>query len=81
MPIGPVQLLVISFDQPRFTGEIIEELRRLRDSNVIRLVDALAVQKGLDGELTALQWSDLSGRGGRGSRRHHRRAARARVRG
>src|SRR5206468_6350958 len=26
----------------------------------IRLVDALAVQKGLDGTLAALQWSDLS---------------------
>lgn len=60
MPIGPVQLLVVSFDQPTFSGEIIEELRGLRDSNVIRLIDALAVQKGLDGELTAVQWSDLS---------------------
>src|SRR6476469_8156800 len=60
MPIGPVQLLVVSFDEPRYSGEIIEELRRLRESNVIRLVDALAVQKSMDGELTAVQWSDLS---------------------
>jgi uncharacterized membrane protein len=60
MPIGPVQLLVVSFDEPRFSGEIIEELRRLRESNVIRLVDALAVQKSMDGELAAVQWSDLS---------------------
>ena len=60
MPIGPVQLLVVSFDEPKFTGEIIEELKRLRESSVIRLIDALAVQKSLDGELTALQWSDLS---------------------
>jgi hypothetical protein len=27
---------------------------------VIRLIDALAVQKNLDGSLAALQWSDLS---------------------
>ncbi len=27
---------------------------------MIRLIDALAVQKNLDGSLTALQWSDLS---------------------
>ena len=60
MPIGPVQLLVVRFDQPTFTGEVIEELIRLRQNNVIRLIDALAVQKGLDGDLTALQWSDLS---------------------
>jgi len=60
MPIGPVQLLVISFDKPDFSGEILEELRRLRENQVIRLIDALAVQKDLDGSLTALQWSDLS---------------------
>ena len=46
--------------QPNFTGEIIEEMRRLRESDVIRLVDALAVQKNTDGTLVALQWSDLS---------------------
>ena len=60
MPIGPVQLLVVGFDQPNFTGEIIEELNRLRESDVIRLIDVLAVQKNLDGTLVALQWSDLS---------------------
>ena len=60
MPIGPVQLLVISFDKPDFSGEILEELNRLRENEVIRLIDALAVQKNLDGSLSALQWSDLS---------------------
>jgi len=60
MTIGPVQLLVISFDKPDFTGEILEELNRLRENDVIRLIDALAVQKGMDGSLVALQWSDLS---------------------
>ena len=60
MPIGPVQLLVVSFEEPEFRGEIIEEFRRLRDSDVIRLIDALVVQKDLDGNLEAVQWSDLS---------------------
>jgi uncharacterized membrane protein len=60
MPIGPVQLLVISFDKPDFSGEILEELKRLRENEVIRLIDALAVQKNLDGSLAVLQWSDLS---------------------
>jgi len=60
MPIGPVQLLVVSFEEPEFRGEIIEEFRRLRDSDVIRLIDALVVQKDLDGNLAAVQWSDLS---------------------
>jgi len=60
MTIGPVQLLVVSFDKPNFSGEVLEELTRLRDNKVIRLIDALAVQKNLDGSLVALQWSDLS---------------------
>jgi uncharacterized membrane protein len=60
MAIGPVQLLVVSFDEPNFTGQIVEEFRRLRENGVIRLIDALVVQKHEDGSLTAVQWSDLS---------------------
>jgi uncharacterized membrane protein len=60
MTIGPVQLLVVSFDQPNITGEIVEEFRRLRESDVIRLIDALVVRKQADGRLDAVQWSDLS---------------------
>jgi uncharacterized membrane protein len=60
MSIGPVQLLVVSFDEPHFTGEIVAELRRLRESEVIRLIDALVVQKDAAGNLAAVQWSDLS---------------------
>ena len=60
MTIGPVQMLVVAFEKPDFSGEIIAELRRLKENNVIRLIDALAVQKDDDGTLVALQWSDLS---------------------
>jgi uncharacterized membrane protein len=60
MTIGPVQLLVVSFEKPDFSGEILTELNRLKENDVIRLIDAIAVQKGMDGTLTAMQWSDLS---------------------
>ena len=60
MPIGPVQLLVVAFDEPHFTGEILDELRYLRDSDQIRLIDMLAVRKHAGGSLEALRWSDLS---------------------
>ncbi len=60
MTIGPVQLLVVGFEKPDFSGEILAELRRLRENDVIRLIDAIAVQKNMDGTLVALQWSDLS---------------------
>jgi uncharacterized membrane protein len=60
MSFGPVQMIVLAFDTPNFRGEIIDELTRLREHDVIRLVDALAVQRETDGNLVALQWSDLS---------------------
>jgi len=60
MTLGPVQLLIVGFPEPNFSGHIIAELNRLREAHLVRLVDALAVQKNADGTLIALQWSDLS---------------------
>lgn len=61
MAMGPVQLLVLGFDHPNFEGEIMGELQRLRDTNVIRVIDALAVYKDAEGEVAALKASQLSG--------------------
>src|SRR3954469_6209844 len=58
--IGPVQLLVVSFDKPNFSGEIVEEFKRLRENDLVRIIDALVVQKHEDGSLIAVQWSYLS---------------------
>jgi uncharacterized membrane protein len=60
MAIGPVQMLVLGFEDPNFTGEIIAELQRLKEADIVRLIDAMAVQKDADGEITAIQLSDLS---------------------
>lgn len=60
MAIGPVQLLVLGFDKPDFQGEILRELDRLKESDVVRVVDALAVHKDAAGEVTILERSDLS---------------------
>jgi uncharacterized membrane protein len=54
MAIGPVQLLVLGFNHPDFHGEIIEELERLRESDTVRVIDALAVHKDADGEVAHL---------------------------
>ena len=43
--LGPVQVLVLGFDQPEFTGEILAELIRLREAGVVRLVDVLLVSR------------------------------------
>jgi hypothetical protein len=43
MSIGPVQLIVLGLDHPRFHGEIVAELERLRENDAVRDIDALAV--------------------------------------
>src|SRR4051794_15426273 len=60
MAIGPVQLIVVGFPHPDFHGEIIDELERLRQSDTVRVIDALAVYKSPDGELEAMHLSNLS---------------------
>jgi uncharacterized membrane protein len=60
MAIGPVQLLVLGFNQPEFHGEIIAELERLRESDTVRVIDALAVHKDAAGEIEVAHLSNLS---------------------
>ena len=60
MAIGPVQLLVLGFNHPNFHGEIITELERLRESDTVRVIDALAVHKDPQGELEVAHLSNLT---------------------
>jgi len=60
MAIGPVQLIVLGFNHPNFHGEVIEELERLRESDTIRVIDALAVHKDADGEMEVAHLSNLT---------------------
>jgi uncharacterized membrane protein len=60
MAIGPVQLLVLGFENPEFHGEIIAELERLKESDTMRVIDALAVYKDANGEFEVEHLSNLS---------------------
>jgi uncharacterized membrane protein len=60
MAIGPVQLIVLGFNHPNFHGEVIEELERLRESDTVRVIDALAVHKDADGEIEVAHLSNLT---------------------
>lgn len=56
MQIGPVQVVVLGFPAGDAFGEAIRrELRAVRGRGVIRLVDALFVQRGGDGTLSVLE--------------------------
>ena len=60
MAIGPVQLIVLGFEHPHFHGEIIAELERLKESDTVRVIDALAVYKDAAGEIEVEHLSTLS---------------------
>src|SRR5687767_8415021 len=53
--IGPVQVLVVGFDQPTFTGEVFAEFTRLREAGLVRLIDVLLVSRSEDGALETLE--------------------------
>ena len=67
MSLGPVQLLVIGFDRPDFSGEVLAELERLRESDVVRVIDLLVVHKDTDGVVRRLHHSDLTEAEGAGA--------------
>ena len=60
MAIGPVQLIVLGFDHPEFHGEIKAELERLRESDTIRVIDALAAYKDTNGDVEVEHLSNLT---------------------
>ena len=45
---------------PDFHGEIIKELEKLRESDTVRVIDALAVYKDADGEIDVVHLSNLT---------------------
>lgn len=59
MTFGPVQMLIVEFDNAGFKGEILPEIERLREAGLIRLVDLLIVVKDDDGNVATVETSDL----------------------
>ena len=52
--MGPVQVLVVGFEHPKFSGEVIAEFARLREAGIVRLVDLLLISHAEDGTLETL---------------------------
>ena len=52
--MGPVQVLVVGFDHPTFSGEVLAEFERLSGAGVVRLVDVLLVSRAEDGSLDSV---------------------------
>ena len=60
MAVGPVQLIVLGFEHPEFHGEIIAELERLKASDTVKVIDALAVYKDEAGDVAVEHLSNLT---------------------
>jgi hypothetical protein len=60
MGFGPLEYVAIEFTGNHFTGEILPELRTLRDRQIVRIVDLVFVQKDNYGNVTTREISDLS---------------------
>jgi uncharacterized membrane protein len=58
--IGPVQLIALGFNRPDFHGEVRAELDRLRATDTVRVIDALAVHKDPAGEIEVVHLSNLT---------------------
>jgi hypothetical protein len=58
--IGPIQIVVLGFEDLTFEGDILPELKRLSELDVIRLVDMVIVAKSGGGELVRVQAGSLS---------------------
>ena len=63
--LGPVDYLVVEFPagQQNFTGEAAEQLLRLHDSGVIRVMDLVIIGKGQDGTIMAQELGNLEDMG------------------
>jgi uncharacterized membrane protein len=60
LPIGPVQMLVVGFTHLEPDGTILKELERLKEADVVRLIDLMVVRKDENGDVMAVQTTDLS---------------------
>ena len=59
MAMGPVQVLVVGFgEDANFTGKGLEELMRLREHDIVRVVDLLLVRKNADGTVERVEITD-----------------------
>jgi uncharacterized membrane protein len=56
---APLQMVMLAFEDGKFEGKILAELKRLREEGIVRLAGLVFVAKNRDGTLTTIQESDL----------------------
>jgi Family of unknown function (DUF6325) len=57
MATGPVQILVLDVGEAEPTGDVLAELERLAEHDIVRLLDLMIVRHHADGQLEAIEVS------------------------
>lgn len=57
--LGAVDYAIVAFPGSRFTGQIAPALVELVESGTIRIIDLVVIQKEADGDIAALELSEL----------------------
>src|SRR5438876_5459970 len=60
MTLGPLEYVMVAFEGNRFSGQILTELRTAQEKGIIRVIDLLVIKKDEQGNVMALELSDLS---------------------
>jgi hypothetical protein len=55
MRLGALEYIVVGFDHPDFRGAIADEIGRVIDAGVVRLVDAVVVRKDAAGDVAIVE--------------------------
>src|SRR5438046_9713067 len=60
MTLGPLEYLIVAFEGNKFSGEILNALHDAQEKGIIRVIDLLVIKKDEQGNVMALELSDLS---------------------
>ena len=62
-PVGPVDIAVIAFDEPKFDGSVAAAISDLVAQGIVRLLDIILVSKDADGVVTIVEVTGVDGDG------------------
>jgi hypothetical protein len=62
-PVGPVDVAVIAFDEPKFDGSVAGAIADLVAQGIVRVLDIVLVNKDENGETSLFEVTDVDGDG------------------
>jgi hypothetical protein len=62
-PVGPVDVAVIAFDEPKFDGSVANAIADLVAQGIVRVLDIVLVNKDENGQTTLFEVTDVDGDG------------------